>query len=105
MIKNDEIIRIATLQRIVDIGSLVETAPLKDIHTNTTAFKHFEPVDGMLLLMTTKLLEGKPYLITTDNPETVRRAKSIATDIGASFEFIHEDDWTTQIRFDPALRQ
>jgi TusA-related sulfurtransferase len=51
-----------------------------------------------------KLLSGERYGITTDNPESVRRARSIAVDLGATIQELEQDDGMTQMVFAPAVK-
>lgn len=38
------------------------------------------------VLMAMKLLEGKPYCVSSDNPVSIERAKSLARHMGATIE-------------------
>jgi len=53
-----------------------------------------EPADFPLLLMTSKLLVGQPFSVTSENEETIRRCKSIAHAIGATIDESNEDGIT-----------
>jgi hypothetical protein len=37
-------------------------------------------------MMVMKLMQGTPYAVVTDNPDTIRKAIEIANEIGATFE-------------------
>ena len=39
--------------------------------------------ERLLLIFAIKMLEGKPYGVMSDNPETMRRLETLAADIGA----------------------
>jgi hypothetical protein len=56
------------------------------------------------ILLARKLLSGRPYRIDTDNAESVRLARSIAADLGASIEEYVESGGTTRVVFKPAAR-
>jgi hypothetical protein len=49
-----------------------------------------------------KLLSGEPYCFNTDNTETVRRARAMAADLGASVTEFDQGGGRTQIVFTPA---
>ena len=48
--------------------------------------------DYVCLLLASKMLAGLPYGIGTKDPEIVRRARSLAADLGARVEDFTEDD-------------
>ena len=45
-----------------------------------------DPAAPVLVMLASKLMAGRPYSITTDNPETARRCSAFATWLGASIE-------------------
>jgi hypothetical protein len=48
-------------------------------------FERLEPVEeGPLVMLASKLLGGKPYRVISDNPETLRRCRSLAAHLGAA---------------------
>jgi hypothetical protein len=61
------------------------------------------PRDGVCLMLAVKIQSGLPYRITSDNPETVRRARSIASDLGARVEFT-EEGRLTSMQFTPPMK-
>jgi hypothetical protein len=103
-ISNEEIIRMA-LQREIDTANVNSIGPPESMAAFKAALDRFDQTDFATMFLAAKLLEGKSYLITSDNSETISRAKSIAIDIGAAFEVIHEGHGVTQIRFEPPPRQ
>ena len=98
-ISNEEIIRIATLElkldhSISDADAIEFQRQLKRLDM---------PDDLAMLRMASKLLEGEPFQIASDNPETVARALSLALQLGASIQ--EEGDGHTHIVFAPPVRQ
>jgi hypothetical protein len=60
-------------------------------------------IDPVLLMLSVKLLEGKPYGIVSDNSE-IRRCRLLAAHLGATVTAADEGDVMTSLRFDPATR-
>jgi hypothetical protein len=56
----------------------------------------------VMLMVASKLLEGKPYAVTSDNPETIRRCISLAKHMGASIDEIRKGEFLTQLILVPA---
>ena len=65
-----------------------------------------EPPGGIDLLLLTfrKMLEGKPYAIQSDNPETVRRVCAIAAALGVSPSRFEQSERDTVMLFAPPAR-
>jgi hypothetical protein len=61
-------------------------------------------IDPILLMLSVRLLEGKPYGIASDNSETIRRCRLLAAHLGATVTAADEGDVMTSLRFDPATR-
>ena len=53
------------------------------------------------LMLAWKLLDGKSYGVTSDNPRTIDRCKALAEYMGAVICLLHEDEWGTKIAFYP----
>ena len=84
-VTNEEIVALAGLQLKIDsLGADKNPSGLdafkKQLDRLTGAG------DCMMLMVAAKLLAGKPYCITSDNPETIRRCKSLAEHMGASVQ-------------------
>jgi hypothetical protein len=61
---------------------------------------------AVTMTLASKLMDGKPYSVTSDNPEAITRCRSLAKHLGASVESIEESEaGTTTIIFRPASRQ
>jgi hypothetical protein len=108
MLNNAEIIEAATLG--LAVYSLTEESP-----DNADLIARFDAAikpmkesgnsgDLVLVMMAVKLLGGGQYGVSTDNPENVRRARSIATDLGATVDFVEVHEGQTVMRFTPPLR-
>ena len=61
--------------------------------------------DLTLVSLATKLLEGKPYRIITDNPETVARARSFAKYLGVTVTQVGQAENETSLLFEPPEKQ
>ena len=98
---NREIIELATLYLAVD------QSPEDDILAErfSVALEHAFDTDSagaMQTWLAIKLLSGRPFELTSDNPETIRRARSIAADLGAMIEEFEQDGGSTRVVFKPA---
>ena len=63
-----------------------------------------EGVDELLMRFANKMLQGKAYAIQTDNPETARRARSIATKLGVTPSRFEQSENDTVMLFEPPKR-
>jgi hypothetical protein len=97
-ISDDEIIELAALQRRVDQLSLPE-----DIAKFEHALSQLSRQDVPILMLACKLSERKPYSVTSDNPESIRRCRLFAQHVGASVQSVQESEGTTAIVFTPPL--
>jgi putative intracellular protease/amidase len=61
-------------------------------------------VEGALVMLAHKLLCGRPYGVSSDNPESIRRYRSMAMHLGATITEADEGAGMTSLRFDPATR-
>jgi len=61
-------------------------------------------IDLLLLTFARKMLEGKPYAIQSDNPETVRRVRAIAAALGVSPSRFEQSERDTVMLFAPPAR-
>jgi hypothetical protein len=102
-ISNEEIVSVATLQREIDRAGTNRTVRPEDMARFKTALGQFDQADLVTMLLAAKLLERKTYLITSDNPQTISRAKSLAAHMGASMDLIREGNGVTQLRFNPPV--
>jgi hypothetical protein len=71
-----------------DFDELVRLAALDDRPDDDATYSELGSRDLMLLIMGSKLLEGKPFGVTTDDPESWRRSIAFARHIGATVEMI-----------------
>lgn len=76
---NEEIIELAHLSLSVEQSSQ-DSASQEQLENR----KPPQGTDLLLLTFARKILEGKPYAIQSDNPETVRRVRAIAAQLGVS---------------------
>ena len=103
MMKNSEIIDLAVMCLAVDQSPGDEVLAKRF----RRALERATPVDvplGMQMHLAVKLLSGKRYQIVTDNPETVRRARSIAADLGAAVEEFEQDGDKTKMVITPTVK-
>jgi hypothetical protein len=94
-----ELVQIAHLVLAADAGK----ASANELGRALDMIKGAADSGAMWLAM--KLIEGKSYAISTDNPETVVRARSIAQAVGGTVASIEESDGRTSIIFAPPPRQ
>jgi hypothetical protein len=78
---NTRIIEIAKLAGRVERGD--DTSHLK---TELSELSRLDPPGGLLVMIVLKILCGKPYSIASANPETIKRCRSLASDLGATIE-------------------
>jgi hypothetical protein len=62
------------------------------------------PGDFSAMWVAVKLLDGKRYFVSSDNPETVARARTIALMVGGAVASLEESDGQTNILFAPPPR-
>jgi hypothetical protein len=85
---NDKIIEMAKLMIAVDQSEDPALVQLLE-----SSFKQFSGIeDGMLLQLAYKLLCDKPYVISSDNEESVRRCFELADDLGATTKDVSGSD-------------
>jgi hypothetical protein len=68
-----------------------------------------DPMDAGLIMIALNLLEGKKYALSSGDPDSIDRARSLAEHLGASVEAGKHtldviNDRTTTIVFSPAPR-
>ena len=114
-ISDDEIIRLAALTLKVDQSDRKEDADELD---RGLAQPH-SLISSVMISFARKILEGLPFSVTSDDPQTIARSRSLAQALGASEETIEvegpqepagEDDRAEerrlpQIIFRPPARQ
>ncbi len=94
-----DLIEVAKLMLEVDkFGRLQDTEKLERelAHLNCQKFSR--------LFLAYKILEGKPYSVFTDNPETVRNMREFGRALGATERSMTEDGGITRIVWDPPAR-
>jgi hypothetical protein len=75
----------ATAERILAVATLMNHAEQsEDLAELNRLFSKLEPQEMVLVFFARKMLGGKPYRLTTDNPDTVESWRSIACHLGAS---------------------
>ena len=103
MMENSEIIDLAMMCMAID-QSPGDEAVAKRF---TAALERATSIDvplGMQMHLAVKLLSGNRYQIVTDNPETVRRARSIAADLGAAIQEFEQSGGKTKMVITPAVK-
>jgi hypothetical protein len=102
---NAEIIEIAALYVGLGQGTVEEA----DI--DLARVRSMDDVERACFVMATKLLAGRDYEVSSDDhdPETIRRARSLAADLGATVEECeHPFAWAgvqgTSVLFTPPSR-
>ena len=100
-IGNEELIELASLQRKIDHQPCSE----KEIDAFERKLAQLTSHDFIVMTLAVKLLEGNPYSVTTDNPDTVRRCRALADRMGATVEEFRDGGSISQIIFHPAARQ
>jgi hypothetical protein len=81
---NDEIASLAALQLNIHLASLEDEVCPSDIDAFKERFQRLNSSEIVLLFAASRLLERGGYSITSDNPETIRRHRSLAKSMGAS---------------------
>jgi hypothetical protein len=99
----EEIVSLAALQLKIDSPDS-DHGP-SDIEVLKNGLARFNAGDCMMLMVAAKLLAGKPYCITSDNPETINRCRSLAKHLGASIQEIRVDGVITRMIVGPPWRQ
>jgi hypothetical protein len=75
-------IKTATLIRTVD----QKTNLPDDIERLDRELRALSSQDSILVTLAEKMLDGKHHSFTSDNPETIDRAKALAEEIGVTWE-------------------
>jgi hypothetical protein len=91
-ISNEEIVSLAALQRKIQVDSFGDHVSPSDIDDFKDGLNRLDITGFVLLGLAGKLLEGKSYSISSDNPETISRCKSLAEYMGASVNEISENE-------------
>ena len=92
---NREIVKLAFL---MNQGSLSPA----DNEIFTAGLARLDSQGLTALSLAAKLLEGKRYRVTTDNPRTIDRCKSLAEYMGAVVGLEEEGEWWTSILICPS---
>jgi hypothetical protein len=98
---NEETVALAALMHKIDQASSVCPSEME------TLKREMARLDNKVapLLLARKLLEGKPYRLSSDDPETIERCKSLAEYMGAAFCVLGESGWGTHIEVHPTHDQ
>jgi hypothetical protein len=82
----EEIARLAALQRQIDLDSLDDQVAPLDVEQFKKGVDRLDVSGFVRLNVARKVLEGKPFSITSDHPETISRCRSLADHMGASLD-------------------
>jgi hypothetical protein len=65
-----------------------------------------DKVDGSLVIVASKMLAGRGYMVHTDNPETIAKYRALADHMGAAVS-VPEPSWPglRQVLLTPATKQ
>jgi hypothetical protein len=102
VINNEKIVELATLMHKVDqLGEGDEADAFQ------RELDQINSADTALVIFAGKMLEGKPYSITSDDPEgeNMTRHRALAQHLGATEELFTQGAVMTQIIFRPPARQ
>src|SRR5947207_811441 len=83
---NEEIASLAALQLKIHLASLQDKVFPADVETFKERLNRLTGSELAMLFAASRLLEGRCYSITSDNPETIRRHRSLAKHLRASIE-------------------
>ena len=100
MTGNEEIVRLATLHLALDQGPEDVDAKMEF----EQGLDRLEREEILLVTAALKLLKGKPYAMSTDNPSRVARWRSLAEHMGAPVRTCEEEEGMTHIIFDAPCR-
>jgi hypothetical protein len=101
----DAIVSLAALQHKIDLSTFGNDVSPAEMENWTNRLNALDRNGLLMLRLAAKLLEGKPYAITSDNPETITRYLPLAELMGASVQSIAERDGITRIVFGPPSAQ
>ena len=93
-----EIIRLATLSCKPE----ATRAELKELDFGLT---EIGDAASRLVVMARKLMKGKPFRVTSNDPELLREYRAIGKALGARINVVERDDWPTELHFTPRLPQ
>jgi hypothetical protein len=100
---DNEIIRVAHLMRAMDQGGRRKKGS-NSVGEFERARATMDSWDMSALWFAVKLIEGKPYVVMSDNPEFVRRMRSVAGRLGGVTALVETDVETASLRFEPPGR-
>jgi hypothetical protein len=80
---NEEIVRLAALRLKIDQDVAEDSVSPSDLVGFKRGLAHLNALGFVLLGVAGKVLEGKPYAISSYSPETISRCKSLAEQMGA----------------------
>ena len=76
MFRIEEIVSLAALQRKIEVDSFGDQVSPSDIDSLKNGLDRLDITGFVLLMVAGKLLKGKSYSISSDNPETIIRCRS-----------------------------
>jgi hypothetical protein len=99
----------AIFDNIAKLAALMHTTSPKELQELDDGLAKLNHTELGLLSLAEKLLAGKRYNVTTDNPDTVRVCRAFAEYIGATVESVETLEWNsvpmTKIIFQPPPRR
>jgi hypothetical protein len=95
--------QVADNNKIIEIAKLAGRAgsadDLSQLEAELSELSRLDPPGGLLVIIALKLLCGKPYSMASANPETIKRCRSLASDLGATIEENADDPRLKQHEF------
>jgi uncharacterized protein (UPF0179 family) len=73
-----------TNERIIEVAKLVLSMTAAETEHFESLTAEFTGQDCVLATVAERLLQGRRYTVHSDNPETIRRCRSLAADMGAT---------------------
>jgi hypothetical protein len=94
---------------LLRLAALTESESADDLRELERGLDRLDAADKPLAVFALKLLQGKPYAVTSNSPETLARYRAFADHVGAVIEVIEGVDWPapglTKIVFRPPPAQ
>jgi hypothetical protein len=101
----EEIISLAVWKRRIDLLSVGDDVSTSEMDAFKKAHDGLDAVGLLMVLAAAKLLEGNAHSMSSDNPDTITRFRSLAEHMGADIHEIHVGSWLTKIVLHPPSRQ
>ena len=97
---DDEIIRVARLMALARRDNIADNLSGKQLDRE---LRKLDQGEVSLAFFVSKVIEGTPFRIVSDSPDTVRRARAIVAYFGATVVVVEEGGCPAEITFAPAL--